>query len=100
MFVSEDLMLAGQEFYLSQTDSISGYKGTRLQIDLNSFEAADPNFIGGTREINWTTCFPGSTRPCLSPGQHTLRARLTGSDVNPDTRITATLVLVYAEENP
>jgi len=63
---------------------------------MNRFESADPNNIGYSLEVNWTTCFPGSERPCLSVGDHTLRARLTGSD----TRLTGTLVLVYERSTP
>ena len=96
VFVNSELMLGGQEIYLADTDTTSGYKARRFQVDLNSFESADANHLGLTLEVNWTTCFPGSTRPCLSPGDHTLHARLTGAD----TRITATLVLVYGDENP
>jgi len=92
--------VGGQGIYLASTgDSTATYpgmKGRGFDLPLDRFQAADLNSPGETREVNWTTCFPGSTRPCLSTGSHTFLARLTGTE----SRITATLVLVYAEETP
>jgi hypothetical protein len=96
VFTTPDHQVGQQEIYLASTDTTTGYKGRRFTINMNSFEAADPNRVGRTEEVNWTTCFLGSSRPCLSTGAHTLRARVTGED----TQVTATLVLVYAEGNP
>ncbi|MCL4306068.1 hypothetical protein KJZ99_09150 [bacterium] len=91
-----DGRLSGQGIYLAETNSQSGFKGRGFQLDLAQFEAADLNNPGRPIEINWTTCFPGSQRPCLSVGQHTLSARATGAVTN----ITAAIVLVYAEDRP
>ncbi len=88
--------LGGQGIYLAVTDTSNGYKSRRFEIDLNSFHGADPNRLGRFIELNWL-CYPGTTPPCIGPGTpHTLRARVTGAE----SRITATLVLVYAEANP
>jgi hypothetical protein len=104
VYVTVDHRVAEQRIYLAATDtdtsSISfGYKGRGFELRLNNFSAANPNpeYLGEMREVNWTTCFLGdSTRPCLRPGDHTLRARLTGRD----TKVTGTLVLVYERTTP
>ncbi|MBL0060552.1 MAG: hypothetical protein IPP40_03450 [bacterium] len=86
--------IGGQQFYLAATNGATSMKGRSFHIDLAQFEAADLHNPGRPIEINWTTCFIGSTRPCLSVGTHTLHARATGAV----TKITAAIVLVYAEE--
>lgn len=86
--------IGGQEFYLAATNSATGLKGRSFALDLAQFEAADLRNPGRPIEINWTTCFIGSTRPCMSVGTHTLHARATGAT----TKITAAIILVYAEE--
>ncbi len=87
--------LSGQGFYLAATNSETNMKGRGFELDMAQFEAADLRNPGRPIEFNWTTCFIGSTRPCLSEGTHTLHARATGV-----SRITAAVVLVYAEERP
>ncbi len=86
--------IGGQQFYLAATNSVTSMKGRSFHIDMAQFDAADLRNPGRPLEINWTTCFIGSTRPCLSVGSHTLHARATGAV----TKITAAIVLVYAEE--
>ncbi|RPH96615.1 hypothetical protein EHM69_00830 [candidate division KSB1 bacterium] len=92
--------LGGQSIFDALTgdtaSAMSGWKGRRFSLPLDRFQAADPNNIGLNLEVNWTVCFPGSPRPCMAEGTHSFHALLTG----PDSRITATLVLVYAEERP
>lgn len=94
--IDEQGRLSGQEFYLALTNSGSGLKGRSFQLDMAQFDAADLRNPGRPIEFNWTTCFIGSTRPCMSIGQHTLHARATGAV----SRITAAVVFVYAEELP
>ena len=86
--------IGGQQLYLAATNGTTGMKGRGFQLDMAQFEAADLRNPGRPIEVNWTTCFIGSTRPCLSVGTHTLHARATGAV----TQITAAIVLVYAEE--
>lgn len=93
-FVDAQGNLGGQEIYLAATNGVTGMKGRGFQLDLAQFEAADLRNPGRPIEINWTTCFIGSTRPCMSVGTHTLHARATGAV----SKITAAIVLVYAEE--
>ncbi|MCB9367851.1 MAG: hypothetical protein H6507_01880 [Calditrichaeota bacterium] len=88
--------LGGQEIYLAMTDGRTGMKGRSFQIDLSQFEGADLNKPTRPIEFNWSTCFIGSTRPCMSVGLHTLHARVTGTV----SKITAAVVLVYAEDLP
>ncbi len=88
--------LYGQSFYLSPTNEETGMKGRGFQLDLDLFDGANFDRPGRPLEFNWTKCDPGSADPCMSVGPHTLRARATGAV----TRITAALVLVYAEERP
>lgn len=90
--------LTEQEIYLAATDTATGYKSRGFQLDLNQFDSADPINPGYTREVNWTTCFPGSDRPCLSQGNHTFFARVSGGGGL--TRVSATLVLVYERSTP
>ncbi len=90
-----DPTLGGQEIFLAVTDTTTGYKSRGFSIELNNFQVADPDRIGRTLQVNWL-CYPGTTHACIGPGAHTLRARVTGGE----SRITATLVLVYAEANP
>jgi hypothetical protein len=96
VYLTADHQVGHQGIYLAATDSVTGYKGRRFELALNNFMAAnpDPDYLGHEREFNWVTC--GSSHPCLSPGDHTLRARLTGSDA----KITGTLVLVYERTTP
>ena len=95
-FYRTDFSLYGQAIYAARTDTTTHYKGCGFRLNLDRFLAADRRNIGYQLEVNWTTCFTGSPRPCLSPGPHTLYARLTGAQ----SRITASLVLVYHEERP
>jgi hypothetical protein len=73
-------------------------KGRGFDLDLDGFFAADPNPLnyGYSYRINWAQCFTGNPR-CLSPGAHTMYAKLEGAA---NTRITATLVFTYAGERP
>jgi len=87
--------LGGQQFYLAATDEETNSKGRSFSLDMAQFEAADLRHPGRPIEFNWTTCFIGSSRPCLSVGTHTLHARASGV-----SQITAAVVLVYAEELP
>ncbi|MBI5059671.1 hypothetical protein HZB60_07830 [candidate division KSB1 bacterium] len=97
VFSGADL-LSGQEVFLARTDTTTNMKGRGFELNMDSFEAADPSpeNYGYSLEVNWTTCFIPPTRPCLKPGSHTMYAQLTG--VN--TRITGTIVLVYEGERP
>jgi hypothetical protein len=95
-FRDSSFTLGGQAIYAARTDSATQYKACGLRLNLDRFLAADRNNLHYQLEVNWTTCFTGSQRPCLSPGQHTLYARLTGAQ----SRITASLVLVYSEVRP
>ncbi len=88
--------LFGQQIYLAMTDSATGLKGRSFSLDMARFEGADLRKPDRPIEFNWATCFIGSTRPCLSEGTHTLHARATGAV----SKITAAVVLVYAEEQP
>ncbi|MCB9357951.1 MAG: hypothetical protein H6508_07110 [Calditrichaeota bacterium] len=92
--LQEDGRLGGQGLYLAETHAQTGLKGRGFQMDLARFSAADLNLPMRPLEFNWTTCFPGSERPCMSVGTHTLRARVTGAE----SYITAAVVFVYAEE--
>lgn len=95
-YVSPDFQLGGQIIYSVPTDSATGMKARGFELELKRFDSCDPVNIGETLEVNWVTCFAGSQRPCLSVGEHTLRARLNGAN----TRITGTLVLRYLEVQP
>lgn len=92
----EEGRLYGQEIYLSLTNSATGLKGRSFYLDMAQFEGADLRNPDRPIEFNWATCFVGSSRPCLSEGTHTIHARATGAV----SKITAAVVLVYAEEQP
>lgn len=100
VFLNDELVLGGQAIYLAakgdSNSALPGWNGRGFQLALDRLSAADPYNYGEMLEVNWTTCFPGSDRPCLSVGTHRLYARVTGAN----TRVTGTLVLVYAEERP
>jgi hypothetical protein len=96
VFRDTSYTLGGQALYAARTDTITHYKGCGFRLNLDRFLAADRNNLRYQLEVNWTTCFTGSQRPCMSPGLHTLYARLTGAQ----SRITASLVLVYNEVRP
>lgn len=96
VYKNPDLELGGQLLYSVATDSASGLKSRGMSLRLKRFESCDPVNLGETLEVNWVTCFAGSTRPCMSVGEHTLQARLNGAS----TRITGTLVLIYEEAQP
>ncbi len=91
--------LENQQIYLAETDTTSNRKGRGFSLNMDNIRAADPlpENLGFTYEVNWTTCFAGSTNPCLSPGTHTIYARLSGAAA---TWVTGTIVLVYAGERP
>ncbi|MCC6477220.1 hypothetical protein IT157_09215 [bacterium] len=97
-----DGRLDGQELYLAETRIDTAAtpddttKGRGFTLDLAQFSAAQWGNPGRPIEINWVSEFPGTDSPWLSPGQHTLRARVTGNR----TSLTGVLVLVYAEERP
>jgi hypothetical protein len=93
VYRGDGMTLTGQEIYLATTGQ-NGFKGRTFRINTAQFAAADANNPTRPIEINWAVCSPAGTRACLSAGEHTLRARVTGAA----TRITATLVLVYGEE--
>jgi hypothetical protein len=86
----------GQALYTAQIDTATHYRGKGFRINLDRISAADNQHPGYPIEVNWTTCFTGSNRPCLAVGNHTIYARVTGSD----TKLTASIVLVYAEARP
>jgi hypothetical protein len=92
--------LTGQQIFAAATgDSTSPYpglKGRGFDLNLDSFQAADSLNPTHSLEVNWTQCFIGLQLPCMSVGEHTLYALVTGTD----SRVTATLVLVYEEVTP
>ena len=96
IYVDTEYTVAGQGIYLAATDT-NGYKGREFELNLKSFDgaASAPEWIGEPYEYVWTCNF-GETDNCLFVGTHTLRASLSGTD----TRITATLLLTYAENTP
>jgi len=96
VYVNPDLELGGQLLYSVVTDSATGLKSRGMSLRLKRFESCDPVNLGETLEVNWVTCFAGSARPCMSVGEHTLRASLNGAN----TRISGTLVLIYEEAQP
>ncbi|MBU0692701.1 hypothetical protein KKC97_08985 [bacterium] len=93
IYADEDYALSGQAIYLAATGA-NELKGKTFSLDLAQFNAADVNNMGRPIELNWTTCFSGVDRPCLSPGSHSFTVSLTGNE----TYVSAVLVLVYAEE--
>ncbi|MFH1010976.1 MAG: hypothetical protein V1784_07060 [bacterium] len=85
VFLDEEAtVVSGQSFYASPTDS-SGMKGRSFQLRMRQWNAADPANVGRYIELNWLSR--------LTPGSHTLRAKLTESG----SKITGTIVLVYSE---
>lgn len=92
--------LNGQGLFAAATgDSTTpfpGMKGRGFQLNLDSFQAADSLNPDRSLEVNWTQCFAGLDLPCMSVGNHTLHALVTGTG----SRITAALVLVYQEVTP
>jgi hypothetical protein len=85
--------LSGQGIGLVQTDPASHTKGKQFSLAMDRFQAADAHNLGRSLTVNWTTCFAGSNRPCMSTGPHTLYARLTGASA----RISGTIVVVYRD---
>lgn len=89
----DDTTLSGQHFYASpsDTDSVSVpgtyimTKGRSFQLRMRQWNAADASNVGRYIELNWLSR--------LTPGEHTLRSRLTQEG----SRITGTIVLVYGE---
>ena len=92
--------LTGQQIFAAVTgDSTTPYpglKGRGFDLYLDNFQAADSLNPDRSLEVNWTQCFVGLTLPCMRVGPHTLHALVMGTD----SRITATLVLVYEEVTP
>jgi hypothetical protein len=85
--------LGGQGIFRAATNSATHMKGRGFNLPMDRFEAADHANLGLPLTVNWTTCFSGSTRPCLSQGSHTLHVRLTGAG----STVTGSLVVVYAD---
>ena len=89
----DDTTLSGQHFYASpsDTDSVSVpgtyimTKGRSFQLRMRQWNAADSSNVGRYIELNWLSR--------LTPGEHTLRSRLTQEG----SKITGTIVLVYGE---
>lgn len=94
---TEDFLLRGQAIYAASTGDtttpVPGLKGRGFQLNLDAFLVADPVNPGRSMQVNWTQCFVGLELPCMDVGSHTMHAMVTGAD----SRITATLVLVYEE---
>ncbi|HEY3296311.1 MAG TPA: hypothetical protein VGL38_12865 [bacterium] len=93
VYVDSAGRLGGQAIYAAAIDSATGYIGRGFTLPLDRLPAADISHLGRTFEVNWAVCFPGSDRPCLSPGPHTLYVRIPGRNA----RVTGTIVLVYAQ---
>lgn len=88
-----DGRIGGQGIYLAETNFTSGLKGRGFDLNLADFYVADLNKIDRERQINWADCYREGL-PCLTPGAHTLHARVTGAE----SYVTAAIILVYAEE--
>jgi hypothetical protein len=93
VFLDSTFALEGQRIYLAATVEATQTKGRGFNIPLDRFQAADPANLRLPLTLNWTTCFAGSSNPCMSVGQHTVKARLTGNG----SKITGSLVVVYRD---
>jgi hypothetical protein len=93
VYVDATGRLKGQDPFNAAVDTTTGLIGRGFLLDLGQLQAADITHIGHTIEVNWATCFSGSSSPCLAPGVHTLYVRLAG----PQSRVTGTIVLVYGQ---
>ncbi len=102
-YLGDSMVVWGQGIYLTPHDSISGWRGMTMRLDLTEFWVADAGFDVGDPYIHPIKPVRGdplsNQYPVrdwidrLTPGDHTLHIRF--AEPGMETQVTVTLIVVY-----